>query len=459
MRRLAFLWVLIAALLASVSSSFAQSHVPGQPGGSSSQVQWNNGGQFAGTSGITCTATTCTIAGGTGPFLPLTGGTLTGGLMVSGASFGLSGNISAPAWTTSGVRYKNAAATLTDTSSSGTVAAAYTDLWGGNTIAASSATTFTQYYGSYFKVPVAGTNVTFTNAYALGADSIAVPAGGTISVRGDLAVGFTSTGDTILQFNLNGSNAMEFQFASSSNTNMAFAGSAGAFDTWLTRVAPAVWQLGTIDAASPVAQTLGVQSVVAGTTNTAGALWKLADSAGTGNAASGGYEWDVHPAGSSGTGQNSASASFAISGAGIPSFHILGSAGVGTAYLCWNSSGGVISEDTTCTVSAARFKNIKGAIKADPALAALHPVSFTYKDGVGTPGVHVGLIADDVAKLDKRCAVYDKRGQVESYDDKCVIGHMVASIQAQQAEIEALKRSPANDNPSCRLAVMGRCWW
>ena len=38
------------------------------------------------------------------------------------------------------------------------LATAYTDVWGGNTIAASSATTFTNYYGSYFKAPVAGTN-------------------------------------------------------------------------------------------------------------------------------------------------------------------------------------------------------------------------------------------------------------------------------------------------------------
>lgn len=97
---------------------------------------------------------------------------LAGATTIAGASFGLSGNISSAAWTTSGVRYKNVAATLTDTSSSGTVAAAYTDLWGGNTIAASSATTFTNYYGAYFKAPIAGTNVTLTNKYALGADSI-----------------------------------------------------------------------------------------------------------------------------------------------------------------------------------------------------------------------------------------------------------------------------------------------
>jgi hypothetical protein len=91
--------------------------------------------------------------------------TLTGKLTING-------NISAAAWTTAGIRYANAAATYTDTSSSGTVAAAYSNLFPGDTIAASSATTYTNYYGAYLVAPVAGANVTFTNSYALGADSI-----------------------------------------------------------------------------------------------------------------------------------------------------------------------------------------------------------------------------------------------------------------------------------------------
>lgn len=97
-----------------------------------------------------------------------------GAVVIAGASFGLSGNISAPAWTTAGVRYKNISATLTDTTSSGTVAAARTDNFGGNTIAASNATTYTNYYSAYFSAPTPGTNVTFTNKSAIGADSISI---------------------------------------------------------------------------------------------------------------------------------------------------------------------------------------------------------------------------------------------------------------------------------------------
>ncbi|MDE2472659.1 MAG: hypothetical protein KGL35_29025 [Bradyrhizobium sp.] len=111
--------------------------------------------------------------GTSGATVPLLNGvnTWSGAQTISGAAFGLSGNFSASDWGTAGVRYKNAAATITDTTSSGTVATAYTDLFGGNTIAASSATTFTNYFDEYVKAAVSGSNVTITNLWALGADS------------------------------------------------------------------------------------------------------------------------------------------------------------------------------------------------------------------------------------------------------------------------------------------------
>lgn len=101
-------------------------------------------------------------------------------LLISGGNFGITGNQSLAAWTTNGARYANVPGTLTDTTSSGTVAAVYDSVFGGNTIAASSATTYTLAVGSYFKVPVTGTNVTFTSAYALGTDSLGV-VGGTLA--------------------------------------------------------------------------------------------------------------------------------------------------------------------------------------------------------------------------------------------------------------------------------------
>lgn len=76
-------------------------------------------------------------------------------------------------------------------------------------------------------------------------------------------------------------------------------------DTFVCRGASAAQiQLGNADAAAPVAQTLSVQSVVAGTSNTNGTIWTLKDSAGTGTGTSGGFDFQVAPAGSTGTTQN-----------------------------------------------------------------------------------------------------------------------------------------------------------
>lgn len=77
-----------------------------------------------------------------------------------------------------------------------------------------------------------------------------------------------------------------------------------ATDLFLSRKAAASLRMGDIDAAAPVAQTIGVQSVVAGTSNTAGANWTLAGSQGTGTGAGGSIIFQTAPAGSTGSAQN-----------------------------------------------------------------------------------------------------------------------------------------------------------
>ena len=84
-------------------------------------------------------------------------------------------------------------------------------------------------------------------------------------------------------------------------------------DTYISRGgAAANIQFGDSDAAAPVAQTTRVQSVVAGTSNTAGSLWTFKDSIGTGTGKSGGYEFDTAAVGGSGTAQNTAASAFTI---------------------------------------------------------------------------------------------------------------------------------------------------
>lgn len=76
-------------------------------------------------------------------------------------------------------------------------------------------------------------------------------------------------------------------------------------DLYLERAAAANLRLGDVDAAAPVAQTLSVQNVVAGTSNTAGASLTIKGSQSTGTGAGGSIIFQTAPAGSTGTSVNS----------------------------------------------------------------------------------------------------------------------------------------------------------
>ena len=100
-----------------------------------------------------------------------------------------------------------------------------------------------------------------------------------------------------------------------------------ASDTYLTRKAAASLQMGAADAASPVAQTLGVQSVVAGTTDTAGAAWTINGSQGTGTGAGGSIIMRTAPAGTTGSSQNALAARLTLTG---PGSVVIGAAAIAT---------------------------------------------------------------------------------------------------------------------------------
>jgi len=72
----------------------------------------------------------------------------------------------------------------------------------------------------------------------------------------------------------------------------------------LTSPAAGQIQLGAADSAAPVAQVFSVQSVVAGTTDTAGVNWTFNGSRGTGTGAGGSIIFQVAQAGSTGSAQN-----------------------------------------------------------------------------------------------------------------------------------------------------------
>ena len=377
--------------------------------------------------------------------------TFNGNITVNAASFGLSGNISgAGIIGTSGIRYKNAPATLTDTTSSGTIATAYTDVWGGNTIAASGATTITNYYGSYFKVPVQGTNVTLTNKYALGADTLGLAAGSAALPSltfGGANRGYYDDGSNLVA-SVAGSRQLQITGAGIQTTrlDLSYGGT-----NIITAPSSGVTQLGTVDAASPAAQTLQAQSVVAGNANTAGATFTIAGSKSNGSGGGDVVFQTTLSNAASGTQNTLATALTLKGGTQAAVFANTISATLSnvatTSAVCYNTGTGLFTYDGTlgtCNVSTMRVKHDIVPLKSDILLAGvmkMQPDSFFYNANMNTPGQQLGLMAEDLEKIDPRLVSYDDTGKPNAIRYLGpMFAYLTGAIKAQQAEINALKQ-------------------
>jgi hypothetical protein len=124
---------------------------------------------------------------------------------------------------------------------------------------------------------------------------------------------------------------------------------ANPYDACIRRAAAATLQFGDQDAASPVAQTLQVQSVVAGTSNTAGVVWTRIGSKGSGSAAGGNIVEKTGFAGSSGTAQNSTVDREVIVAAGKALTDNTATSLFEIALPTLAMAGGVIEATTICT--------------------------------------------------------------------------------------------------------------
>jgi hypothetical protein len=124
----------------------------GIPGGANTNIQFNNSGAFAGSGNLTWNNGTQTLA-------------LTGFLTTFALS--RSGNINAPTWTTTSPVFNSAAALLTDTTGSGTIALKVGHSFLSPNFASSSSTTITDAVNLYVNANVASTNTTITNNWAL----------------------------------------------------------------------------------------------------------------------------------------------------------------------------------------------------------------------------------------------------------------------------------------------------
>jgi hypothetical protein len=110
----------------------------------------------------------------------------------------------------------------------------------------------------------------------------------------------TSYNAIFMGYGLRFSNDATIQWSSAS----VITAGGGSPDLVISRKTTASLQFGGVDAAAPVAQTIGPQSVVAGTSNTAGANFTVRASQGTGTGIGGDIIFQVAPAGSSGSAQN-----------------------------------------------------------------------------------------------------------------------------------------------------------
>jgi hypothetical protein len=86
--------------------------------------------------------------------------------------------------------------------------------------------------------------------------------------------------------------------------SISFGPGNAARDASIERAGPAQLRFGGADIAAPIAQTLSVQNVLAGTSNTAGAALTINGSAGTGTGVGGNINFQIAPAGLTGSAQN-----------------------------------------------------------------------------------------------------------------------------------------------------------
>jgi hypothetical protein len=116
-----------------------------------------------------------------------------------------------------------------------------------------------------------------------------------------------------------------------------------------------------------------------------------------------------------------------------------------TGSVCFSSGSspaGLLTYDNTntCLVSSERFKHgIQPLTGALSEIMAMAPVSFAYNDNEAE-GEQLGLIAEQVAKIDPRLVANDNDGRPLKVRYLNAIAVLVAAMQDQQREVEALRR-------------------
>ena len=368
----------------------------GSPGGSNTQLQYNNSGSFGGITGATTNGTALTLVA------PVLGtpasGTLTNctGLPAAGV-VGTAAVLGANTFTT------------TQTIVPATEVSPLV-LTGGTLAGATSrplidaAQTWSNVGTTFTALKVNITNINSAAASLLldlqvgGTSQITVSRAGLLTTVGNVKSGADfDSASTTPAFKATGATLMQL-YNAGGITGYVAVGAAGcglvidnnSIDVILTRAGTRTLQFGKADAATALAQTTQVQSVAAGNGNTAGADWTFQGSLSNGSGAAGKiiFKSSLSAAGSGV--QNTANAALTISN---PSATGIAFNGYGAGALSTDASGNITA------TSDERAKDIIGVFDAGlKELMALQPIRYRWKMGSGmeTKGEYAGFGAGNV---------------------------------------------------------------
>lgn len=337
---------------------------------------------------ITCSSGILTAAAGAGPFLPLAGGTMSGNIAmgsnaISGATtIGASGIIS----------------------TSGAGSAANPEITVGNST---------------------------TGLYSVSTTGLGLSVNGTV----ELDYGNSTAGRVTITPSLNIAGAM-LNFTSASGV-IQFRANAS---TQISSPATATYQLGPADAASPVAQTLQVQNVVAGSTNTAAVTWTLQGSLSNGSGGGGNIVLQTTKSTASSGVQNTALAGITILGGNqlVEINQITTDAALTDTTVCQDTTlHGLHAGSGTAgiclgNVSSIRYKhdwqNIGDGLGI---IDALDPGTYRYNEGIADGGtqLRVGFTAERYASVLPAFTRYDSEGRPNGLDMLAAFPFAVRAIQ------------------------------
>lgn len=132
----------------------------------------------------------------------------------------------------------------------------------------------------------------------------------------------------------------------------------------------------------------------------------------------------------------------AIDAAGAWSMPLLpASSSAATGSVCW-TTGGALTVDTTVACLASTRKIKKNIELLDTGLGIvmkLKPVAYDLKEERAHEGRQVGLVAEEVAEVDKRLVAMDEKGDPRAVRYQQLTAVLVKAIQEQQGQIADLR--------------------